>query len=108
MLNLSIHPSIMDAPGIMQFTKLLAATIEGRGFIEEDIRWRNMDRARVVPLIPRREPIKDHTHLQWPPGHLPRPPASACEWCYFKMPLAAFSRLKELASADKKGEVGGN
>ncbi|KAL1881222.1 hypothetical protein Daus18300_001073 [Diaporthe australafricana] len=109
MLNLSVHHSIMDAPGIMQFTKLLAATMEGRGLTEEDIRWGNMDRGRVVPLIPRGEPIKDHTHLRRPPGYVPRPPASACEWCYFKMPLAAFTRLKKLASADKKkGEAGGN
>lgn len=110
MLNLSIHPSIPAS-------WTLQASCSSRSFSRSP--WKGAGSPRrtfaggtwiapdFVPLIPRREQIKDHTHLRWPPGYVPRHQASACVWCYFKMPLTAFSRLKELASADKKEEAGG-
>ncbi|OBT39048.1 hypothetical protein VE00_10701 [Pseudogymnoascus sp. WSF 3629] len=97
-INLSTHHMAVDGNGIVQIMRLLATVLQGQEIAAADREQANRDRRRVVPLIPRGEPVKDHSHLRAPPGHITVPPSSPPKWCYFKLPVSALPTLKKLAS----------
>lgn len=96
-LNLNVHHIIMDGGGALQLISMLVHRLHGREIPAADLEQANRDRSRVVPLIPRGEPLKDHSHLRAPPGYTFTPPDSLCRWCYFKMPASALPRLVRTA-----------
>ncbi|KXG49013.1 Transferase [Penicillium griseofulvum] len=92
-LNLSTHHTIIDGTGIYQFVNLLALVMSGKKIPAADLEQANRDRSRVIPLIPRTEPVKSYIHLRRPPGYTWAPPSSPPMWCYFKIPVNALARL---------------
>ncbi|KAL2018155.1 hypothetical protein VTK56DRAFT_1231 [Thermocarpiscus australiensis] len=99
LLTLLVHHIIIDGTGFVQIARMLATLLDGGEIAPEDIAQANRDRARVVPLIPRGEPLKDFSHLRRPhPGWAPPPPASPPTWCYFKLPVASLAALTRSAA----------
>ena len=101
LLNLSTHHTIIDATGILQLIRLFANTLEGESIPPDEIAQANRDRGQVIPLIPRGQPVKDHSHLRKPEGYTYVPPKSTQKWCYFNISLLSLSRLMELAGLSK-------
>ncbi len=85
-VNVSAHHNIMDGAGVVQLVRMLGFMLDGREIPAAELEQANRDRSRVVPLIPRGEPVKDHSHLCRPPGFEFRPPTSPAAWCYFNLP----------------------
>ncbi|KAJ5382594.1 Transferase [Penicillium concentricum] len=108
-LNLSSHHTIIDGSGIYQFVNLLALVMSGKEIPAADLEQANRDRSRVIPLIPRSEPVKSYSHLRRPPGYTWAAPSSPPMWCYFKMPVNALARLvksvKDDPSSNKPGSL---
>jgi trichothecene 3-O-acetyltransferase len=108
-LNLSSHHTIIDGTGIYQFLNLLALVMSGKEIPAADLEQANRDRSRVIPLIPRSEPVKNYSHLRRPPGYTWAAPSSPLMWCYFKMPVSALARLvksvKDDPSINKPGSL---
>ncbi|KAK4038292.1 hypothetical protein C8A01DRAFT_37749 [Parachaetomium inaequale] len=86
-LTFSPHHTMMDGTAVLQLAKMLAAVLRGDDISTADLQQANRDRSRVVDLIPRGQPLKDHSHLRRPPGYQFVPPPSPPTWCYFKMPV---------------------
>ncbi|RDW58818.1 hypothetical protein BP6252_13294 [Coleophoma cylindrospora] len=101
-INLSTHHMAVDGTGIVQIMRHLATVLQGHQISESDVEQANRDRRRVVPLIPRGEPVKDHSYLRAPPGHVTAPPSSPPKWCYFKLPVSALPALEKLASSPQQ------
>ncbi|KAI9661824.1 MAG: hypothetical protein M1821_009063 [Bathelium mastoideum] len=101
-VNMSTHHIAIDGTGIVQITRLLATVLQGRGISATDLEQANRDRRYVVPLIPHGEPVKDHSYLRAPPGHVVAPPSSPPKWCYFKLPISAMGMLKTSASSSQQ------
>ena len=99
LLNMSMHHVAIDGAGLVQVMRLLSAVLNGREIPPAELEQANRDRRRVVPLIPRGEPVKDHRHLRRPPGYAPPLSTSPAKWCYFKVPLAGLPALRKAASA---------
>ena len=97
--NVSIHHMVFDGTGLMQLMRHLATILQGHKIPAVDIEQANRDRRYVVPLIPRGEPVKDHSYLRAPPGYRPTLPSSPPKWCYFKLPVSALPTLRKLASS---------
>ncbi|KAI0377222.1 hypothetical protein F5Y04DRAFT_264910 [Hypomontagnella monticulosa] len=93
LLNISTHHTIIDGTGIFQFINLLALAMSGKEISPAELEQANRDRSRVIPLIPRNEPVKDFSYLRRPPGFTWVLPKSPPVWCYFKMPVSALGRL---------------
>jgi len=100
-LNMTTHHMAVDATGIVQIMRHLSTILRGQYLSESDVEQANRDRRRVVPLIPRGEPVKDHSYLRAPPGHKTAPPSSPPKWCVFKLPVSALPTLEKLASSQK-------
>ncbi|KAI0842744.1 hypothetical protein F5Y06DRAFT_291742 [Hypoxylon sp. FL0890] len=98
-LNVSAHHTIIDGTGITQLARLLATALNGDEIPASYIDQANRDRSCVVPLIPRGDPVKDHSHLRRPPDWVPAAPASPPKWCVFKLPVLALTALMKLASS---------
>ncbi len=98
-INMSTHHMAIDGTGIVQIMRLLATLLQGREIPAAELQQANRDRRRVVPLIPHGEPVKDHSYLRAPLGHVTAPPSSPPKWCYFKLPVSAMPTLKSLASS---------
>lgn len=96
-INLSCHHTMMDATADFQLLKLLATVMAGDELPQSEVQEANRDRRHVVQLIPRSEPLKDHSHLRRPPGYQFVFPTSPPTWCYFKLPLTALSKLAKTA-----------
>lgn len=108
-LNLSTHHTIIDGTGILQFLNLLALVMTGKEIPADDLEQANRDRSRVIPLIPRGQPLKDYSHLRRPPGYTWETPSGPLMWCHFKMPVSALARLvksvKDETSTSKPGSL---
>jgi trichothecene 3-O-acetyltransferase len=96
-LNLSSHHTMMDGTANFQVLKLLATVLGGDEIPAADLQQANRDRTHLIDLIPRSEPLKDHSHLRRPPGYQFVFPASPPTWCYFKMPVTSLSKLAKTA-----------
>jgi len=107
-LNLGTHHTIMDGCGIFQLIKFLITALEGDEFPATELEQANRDRRRVLPLIPRGEPVKDFSYMRKPPGYTWHTPASPARWCYFKLSLSAASALKRSTSSPSSGLVSEN
>ncbi|RMZ74828.1 hypothetical protein DV737_g5695, partial [Chaetothyriales sp. CBS 132003] len=105
LLNTTTHHMAIDATGVVQIMRLLATILHGRDIPVAELEQANRDRRRVLQLIPRGEPVKDHSHLRAPPGHVTSPPSSPPKWCYFKMPVATVSTLKRLVASQQLRQV---
>ena len=105
LLNSSLHHNIIDGTGIIQFMRLLATAMKGGEISAEDIEQANRDRTRVLPLLRRGEPVKDHSHLRRPPGFVPNNPATPPKWCYFKLPLASLRTLQKSATSTSPSAI---
>ncbi|KAK3167999.1 hypothetical protein OEA41_004445 [Lepraria neglecta] len=101
-INMSTHHMAVDGTGIVLIMRLLATVLQGREIPAAEVEQANRDRRRVVPLIPHGEPVKDHSYLRAPPGHVTAPPSSPPKWCYFKLPVSALPTLKKLASSPQQ------
>ena len=99
LLNMSMHHVAIDGTGLVQVMRLLSTVLGGCEIPSVEIEQANRDRRTVVPLIPRGEPVKDHSHLRRPPDWKPNPPQSPAKWCYFKVPLAGLPSLRKDAAA---------
>lgn len=97
-LNVTTHHMAVDGTGIVQIMRHLSTLLQGNTISPSDVAQASRDRRRVVPLIPRGEPVKDHSFLRAPPGHVTQPPSSPPKWCYFKLPITALPALEKLAS----------
>ncbi|KAF2793016.1 hypothetical protein K505DRAFT_325744 [Melanomma pulvis-pyrius CBS 109.77] len=100
-INMSTHHMAVDGTGIVQIMRHLSTVLQGHKIFEADVEQANRDRRRVVPLIPRGEPVKDHNYLRAPSGYVTAPPSSPPKWCYFKMPVSALPALEKLASSQQ-------
>jgi hypothetical protein len=92
-LNMSTHHTVLDGTSFFQLAKLLATVLRGDDISTADLEQANRDRSRVVDLIPRGQPLKDHSHLRRPPGYQFVFPPSPPTWCYFKMAVTGLSKL---------------
>ncbi|KAI4283246.1 MAG: hypothetical protein L6R38_002288 [Xanthoria sp. 2 TBL-2021] len=99
LLNMVPHHMAMDGAGLTQVLSMLSTVLGGRDIPPAELEQANRDRRRVVPLIPRGEPVKDYGHLRRPPGYTPALPASPPQWCYFKVPLAGLPALRKVAAS---------
>lgn len=99
LLNMSNHHVAIDGGGLVQVMRLLSTVLSGRPIPPAELEQARRDRRKVVPLIPRGEPVKDHSHLRRPPGYTPLPSRSPAKWCYFKVPLAGLPALRKEAAA---------
>lgn len=88
LLNMSMHHVAIDGGGLVQVMRLLSNVLSSRAIAPVEIEQANRDRRKVVPLIPRGEPVKDHSHLRRPPDWTPPVPKAPARWCYFQVPLA--------------------
>ncbi|KAL8737334.1 MAG: hypothetical protein Q9181_001790 [Wetmoreana brouardii] len=102
LLNMVPHHMAMDGAGLMQVLRLLSLVLSGRDIPAAELEQANRDRSKVVPLIPRNEPVKDYGHLRRPPGFTPALPSSPPQWCYFKVPLAGLPTLRKMATSGTK------
>ncbi|KAF2235384.1 hypothetical protein EV356DRAFT_445085 [Viridothelium virens] len=98
-INLSAHHMVVDGTGMVQIMRHLSTILQSREISATDLEQANRDRRYVVPLIPRGEPVKDHSYLRAPPGHVTAPPSSPAKWCYFKLPVSALAMLRGSASS---------
>ncbi|KAL9082893.1 MAG: hypothetical protein Q9165_008746 [Trypethelium subeluteriae] len=98
-INVSSHHMAIDGTGIVQIMRHLSAVLQNREISAADLEQANRDRRYVVPLIPRGEPVKDHSYLRAPPGHVTAPPSSPAKWCCFKLPTSALATLRGVASS---------
>ncbi|KAF7554211.1 hypothetical protein G7Z17_g3049 [Cylindrodendrum hubeiense] len=96
-LNLSAHHTMMDGTANFQLLKLFATVLSGDEIPAADLEQANRDRTRLIDLIPRSEPLKDHSYLRRPPGYQFVFPDSPPTWCYFKMPVTSLSKLAKTA-----------
>ena len=99
LLNMSMHHIAIDGAGLVQVMRLLSTVLSGHEIPPAELEQANRDRRMVVPLIPRGEPVKDHSHLRKPPGYTPPLPKAPAKWCYFKVPLAGLPALRKAAAA---------
>ena len=98
-VNMSTHHMAIDGTGLVQIMRLLANILQGREEIPSaELEQANRDRRRVVPLVPPGEPVKDHSHLRAPPGHVTAPPSSPPKWCCFKLPILSLPALRKNAT----------
>ncbi|PVH94012.1 hypothetical protein DM02DRAFT_732772 [Periconia macrospinosa] len=104
-LNMSTHHMVIDGTGIVQIMRHLSTTLQGGTISPSDVVEANRDRRRVVPLIPSGEPVKDHSFLRAPPGHITKPPSSPPKWCCFKLPVTAIPALEKLAAPAQQPAV---
>lgn len=107
LLVATLHHVASDAVGLVQLLRLLATALSGREIAQTELEQANRDRRRVVPLIPRGEPVKDYSHLRRPAGWTPNPPSSPPRWCYFKIPVAALPALRKEAASSSATSEGG-
>lgn len=98
-LNVSMHHMVFDGTGFVQLMRHLATILKGSEVSAADIEQANRDRRSIVPLIPRGEPVKDHSYLRAPSGYKPTPPSSPPKWCYFKLPVSALPTLRKLGTS---------
>ncbi|KAL7625011.1 hypothetical protein AAE478_004225 [Parahypoxylon ruwenzoriense] len=103
-LNMSLHHIAIDGSGYLQIMRLLGTVLSGHDIPAAEIEQANRDRRRVVPLIPRGEPVKDHSYLRRLPGDMPSPPTLPSKWCYFKIPISALPALRKSASSAPTSE----
>ncbi|KAK2591236.1 hypothetical protein QQS21_011078 [Conoideocrella luteorostrata] len=102
---LSAHHSMIDGIGIMQLWDYLATLMSGGKINNQDIRIANLDRARVLPLLPPGEPVKDYNHL-FRPDPWPLPPPPQTEWRMFLMSRLAAAEIKKRAAKSLASLVG--
>lgn len=98
-VNSSTHHMVIDGTGIIQIMRLLARVLQGHEIPAAELVQANRDRRRVVRLISPGEPVKDHSFLRAPPGHVTAPPSSPPRWCTFKLPVSALPTLIKLATS---------
>ncbi|XXG98167.1 hypothetical protein Hte_004488 [Hypoxylon texense] len=98
-LGMSTNHIVIDGTGIAQLARLLAFVMNDVEIPADEVAQANRDRSRVVPLIPRGEPVKDYEHMRRPIDWIPQPPASPPTWCYFKLPVSGLAALMKTAGA---------
>jgi hypothetical protein len=92
---------MIDGMGMVKVEEHLATLMNGGQISEKDIEAANLDRKRVLPLIPPGEPVKDNTWLIRPdPWPLPPPPQ--CEWRVFMVSPSDLAKVKAAASTPSK------
>ncbi|KAI6085888.1 hypothetical protein F4821DRAFT_239817 [Hypoxylon rubiginosum] len=99
MISFSANHIIIDGTGIAQLARLLAFVMNDAEIPADEVAQANRDRSRVVPLIPRGEPVKDYEHMRRPAGWKPQPPASPLIWSYFKLPYSGLATLMRSVGA---------
>ncbi|KAI1332128.1 hypothetical protein F5Y16DRAFT_394829 [Xylariaceae sp. FL0255] len=92
-INIGTHHNIIDGHGTLIIWNHLATLMSGGKLSEEDIKYANLDRSRVVPLLPPGEPRRDYSHLfrpnPWPLGP-PRPHI----WAPFVMKWSSLDEIQ--------------
>ncbi|KAI1774979.1 hypothetical protein F4818DRAFT_417336 [Hypoxylon cercidicola] len=104
-LGMAANHIVIDGTGIAQLARLLAFVMNDAEIPADEVAQANRDRSRVVPLIPRGEPVKDHEHMRKPVDWVPQPPASPPTWCYFKLPLLGLAALMKSAGASSNSSL---
>ncbi|KAI4867404.1 hypothetical protein F4820DRAFT_456966 [Hypoxylon rubiginosum] len=104
-LGMSANHIVIDGTGIAQLARLLAFVMNNAEIPADEVAQANRDRSRVVPLIPRGEPVKDHEHMRRPVDWIPQPPASSLIWCYFKLPVSGLAALMKTAGASSSSSL---
>ncbi|KAK4465134.1 trichothecene 3-O-acetyltransferase [Cladorrhinum samala] len=103
LLCLSTHHNMIDGVGVFGLINLLFRLLSGNEVPQSDLDAANLDRRRVVPLIPPGEPVKDHSHLRRPQGYAPIMPCSPFTWGCFRLPVSSLSRLVRSVTAGSSG-----
>lgn len=100
LLCLSTHHNMIDGVGVFGLISCLVNLLNKREIPQSDLDAANLDRRRVVPLIPPGEPIKDHSHLRKPPNYALNMPSSNFTWGCFRLPISSLSRLVKTVTAE--------
>ncbi|MCJ1250707.1 hypothetical protein MMC30_007935 [Trapelia coarctata] len=89
--------SAMDANGLGQVIRLFAAACNGEELPEAAIQAGNLDRTKLIPILPSDQPALEHAELRRIPNDNTNPhsqPAISAPWTYYRLPHAVLAKLK--------------
>lgn len=108
LLDVCAQHNFMDAGGMFQLLRLVAAAMRGEEFDAFAVEQGNRDRRHIVPLLRLDEEVVDYSHLRRPSwlnasaGPAARPHAP---WCFFRFSKDNLERLKTIVRSGTDEQV---